>query len=497
MSHGTMNLQQELELQRLHASTRRHFLSGCGLGLASAWMGAQSAGAGDASHTNGNVGKPSQQGGLHFRPRAKRVIYLHMAGSPSQLDLFDYKPELAKFDGMDTPASFLEGKRFAFIQGVPKMLGPQFPFEQVGEAGNWVSDRFPEFKTVSDQVCFIKSMHTTQFNHAPAQLLMLTGNQTLGAGSVGAWATYGLGSENENLPGFIVLVSGGRMPSAGKSVWGSGYLPSVYQGVQCRSQGDPVLFLSNTDGSSRQERRTTLDAIEKLNRRAYEEYGDAETLTRISQYEMAFRMQTSATDAFDLSQEDKTVHEAYGVEPGKEAFANNCLLARRLAERGVRFIQLFHWGWDSHGAAESEAINKGFSDRCRETDKPIAALLKDLQQRGLLEDTLVVWGGEFGRTPMRENRNGKEMKLVGRDHNPGAFTIWMAGGGVKSGFTLGETDEIGYEAVVDKVSPHDLHATLLHLMGVDHLRLTYPTQGANQRLSNLTKPSRVVNEIIA
>lgn len=439
----------------------------------------------------------SRDGGLHFPAKAKRVIYLHMAGSPSQLDLFDYKPELEKLNGKDCPQSFLEGKRFAFIQGVPKMLGPQFEFEQVGESGSWVSERMPHFKSVADKVCFIKSMHTTQFNHAPAQLLMLTGNQNLGAGSMGAWATYGLGSENENLPGFIVLVSGGRMPSAGKSVWGSGFLPSVYQGVQCRSQGDPVLFLSNTDGSTQSERRLTLDAIEKLNRRAYEEFGDDETLTRIAQYEMAFKMQTSATDAFDLSQEESHVHEAYGAEPGKESFANNCLLARRLAERDVRFIQLFHWGWDSHGAAASEAINVGFVDRCKEVDQPMTALLNDLEQRGLLEDTLVVWGGEFGRTPMRENRNGKEMKFVGRDHNPGAFTIWCAGGGVKAGITYGETDELGYEAVANKVSPHDLHATMLQAMGIDHLRLTYNTQGANQRLSNLTKPSRVVEDILA
>ncbi|MGB7343227.1 MAG: DUF1501 domain-containing protein [Pirellulaceae bacterium] len=490
-----MNLHNERLFRDLQASTRRHFLSGCGMGLASAWLGTQSAIA--AETASGIPYDPSKQGGLHFPAKAKRVIYLHMAGSPSQLDLFDYKPDLQKLDGMDCPESFLKGKRFAFIQGVPKMLGPQFEFEQVGQAGSWVSDRFPEFKNVADKVCFIKSMTTTQFNHGPAQLMMLTGNQNLGAGSIGAWATYGLGSENENLPGFIVLVSGGRMPSAGKSVWGSGYLPSVFQGVQCRSQGDPVLFLSNTDGSSRDQRRQTLDAIEKLNRRAYEEFGDAETLTRISQYEMAFRMQTSATDAFDLSQEDKHVHEAYGTQPGKEAFANNCLLARRLAERDVRFIQLFHWGWDSHGAAESEAINRGFSDRCREVDKPIAALLKDLEQRGLLDETLVVWGGEFGRTPMRENRNGKEMKFVGRDHHPSAFTIWMAGGGVKSGFTYGATDEIGYDIAANPVTPHDLHATILKTMGIDHLRLTYKTQGAAQRLSNLTKPSRVVEEVLA
>ncbi|MCA9126089.1 MAG: DUF1501 domain-containing protein [Planctomycetales bacterium] len=487
-------LQSELRFQALRASTRRHFLRQCGMGLGTAWLNSQLAQATycgeDATYDR------LRDGGIHFPARAKRVIYLHMAGSPSQLDLFDYKPELKKLDGQDCPQSFLAGKRFAFIQGVPKMLGPQFDFEQVGESGQWVSDRLPQFKTVADKVCFVKSMYTTQFNHAPAQLLMLTGNQNLGAGSIGAWATYGLGSENENLPGFIVLVSGGRMPSAGKSVWGAGYLPSVYQGVQCRSQGDPVLFLSSADGASRSVRRLTLDAIEQLNRRAYEEFGDNETLTRISQYEMAYRMQMSAMDAFDLQQESSNVHQAYGAKPGEESFANNCLLARRLAERGVRFIQLFHWGWDAHGASASEAINAGFHDRCREVDQPMTTLLHELEERGLLEETLVVWGGEFGRTPMRENRNGKEMKFIGRDHNPGAFTMWLAGGGIRAGMSYGATDDIGYEAVENRVSPHDLHATMLQLMGVDHLRLTYNTQGANQRLSNLTKPSRVVEEII-
>ncbi|TWU56141.1 DUF1501 domain-containing protein [Rubripirellula reticaptiva] len=473
-------------------ATRRHFIKDCSLGLAGMWMGASATGQASAMESGGHDGR-----GVHFPPRAKRVIFLHMAGAPSQLELFDYKPDLQLLDGKECPASFLEGKRFAFIQGVPKMLGPQFPFKQCGESGAWVSDRLPEFQSVADKVCFIKSMQTTQFNHAPAQLLLHTGNQNLGSASFGAWTMYGLGSENENLPGFIVLVSGGKTPSAGKSVWGSGFLPSVHQGVQCRSKGDPVLYLSNPDDVSRQQRRRALDAIERINRATFEESGDPEVLTRISQYEMAFRMQTHATDAFDLSQETVATHEAYGTQPGQESFANNCLLARRLAERDVRFIQLFHWGWDSHGAGAAEALNAGFTDRCNEVDRPMTALLKDLEQRGLLEDTLVVWGGEFGRTPMRENRGGKEMKLIGRDHNPGGFTMWLAGGGVKPGISFGETDEIGYEAVRDKVSPHDLHATLLHTLGIDHKRLTYFTQGLPQRLSNVTQPSRVVEEILS
>jgi hypothetical protein len=439
----------------------------------------------------------ADQRGLHHPPRARRVIFLHMAGAPSQLETFDYKPDLKKLDGKDCPASFLEGKRFAFIQGVPKMLGPQFEFQQCGQSGAWVSDRFPHFQSVVDQVCFIKSMRTSQFNHAPAQLLLHTGNQNLGYASFGAWTMYGLGSENENLPGFIVLVSGGKTPSAGKSVWGSGFLPSVYQGVQCRSQGDPVLYLSNPPSVTRSQRRRALDTLNELNQQTFQETGDPEVLTRISQYEMAFRMQTHASEAFDLNQETQAIHERYGTEPGKESFANNCLLARRLAERGVRFIQLFHWGWDSHGASASEALNVGFKDRCREVDRPITALLQDLEQRGLLQDTLVIWGGEFGRTPMRENRGGREMKFVGRDHNPGAFTMWLAGGGARPGVSYGETDELGYEAVRDVVSPHDLHATLLHLLGIDHKRLTYYYQGLPQRLSNVTQPSRVINEVMA
>ncbi|MCS7470870.1 DUF1501 domain-containing protein [Stieleria sp. ICT_E10.1] len=475
--------------------TRKHFLRNCSMGLAGVWLGERSV----AADRDGTLSDASDAGQSipHFPPRAKRVIFLHMAGSPSQLELFDYKPELQKLDGQDCPASFLEGKRFAFIQGVPKMLGPQYPFQQCGQSGAWVSDRMPEFQSVVDRVCFVKSMHTSQFNHGPAQLLLHTGNQNLGSASFGAWTMYGLGSESENLPGFIVLVSGGKTPSAGKSVWGSGFLPSVYQGVQCRSKGDPVLYLSNPDGVSLQQRRRALDAIGRINQQTFNETGDPEVLTRISQYEMAFRMQTHATEAFDLRQEDKATHALYGTEPGKESFANNCLLARRLAERGVRFIQLFHWGWDSHGAAESEALNGGFKTRCEEVDRPIAALLNDLGRRGLLDDTLVVWGGEFGRTPMRENRGGREMRFVGRDHNPGAFTMWMAGGGIKPGISYGETDEIGYEAIENKVSPHDLHATLLHLLGIDHKRLTYMHQGLPQRLSNVTQPSRVVEEIMA
>lgn len=488
-----------IRLARLEHVTRRHFLSRCGLGLGALWLGSQAGRAWGASSAPArDVANPLAPAMPHFAPRAKRVIYLHMAGAPSQHELFDYKPELLRLNGRDCPKEFLEGKQFAFIQGVPKMLGPQFPFRQHGECGAWVSDRLPHFSRIVDDVCFIKSMHTDQFNHGPAQLLVHTGTQAPGAPSIGSWATYGLGSENQNLPGFIVLTSGGRNPDAGKSVWGAGYLPSVYQGVQCRSEGEPVLYLENPPGISASLRRRSLDALDRINQTIAEDAGDPETITRIAQYEMAFRMQTHATDAFDLRKEPESVHAMYGTQPGRESFANNCLLARRLAERGVRYIQLFHWGWDAHGASASEALNDGFKERCREVDQPMTALIADLKQRGLLEDTLVVWGGEFGRTPMLENRGGTDNRFVGRDHNPGAFTLWMAGGGVKPGLTFGETDPIGYEAVRDRVSVHDLHATLLHMLGFDHEKFTFPSQGANQRLSNITKSgTKVVKGILA
>lgn len=479
--------------------TRRHFLRDCSSGLGALWL-ATTAGRvwGASGPLKKDPAHPLLPATPHFPGRAKRVIYLHMAGSPSQLELFDYKPELKRLDGRDCPASMLAGKQFAFIQGVPQLLGPQYEFTQHGQSGHWFSDRLPNLARMADELCFIKSMHTDQFNHGPAQLMMHTGGQNPGLPSAGAWATYGLGSENQNLPGFIVLTSGGKNPDAGKSVWGSGFLPSVYQGVQCRSKGDPVLFLSNPEGVTRSERRLTLDALAELNQQTATEVGDPETLTRIAQFEMAFNMQASATDAFDIQQEPAHVHALYGTQPGQESFANNCLLARRLVERGVRYIQLFDWGWDSHGAAKGEALNGGFIDKCRSVDQPLAALIADLRQRGLLDDTLVVWGGEFGRTSMQENRGGRKSAFVGRDHNPGAFTIWMAGGGVKPGYTHGSSDDLGYEAVVDKVSPHDFHATLLHLLGFDHLRLTYPMAGVSMRLSNVTKPgSRVVKQILA
>ena len=492
----------------LQAQTRRHFLRTLGSGLGTVFMGTLAA----KYATSANTARPAPASPdldftrdpstplsvlpPQFAAKARRVIYLHMAGAPSQLELFEHKPELTRLNGQDCPASFLAGKRFAFINGVPKLLGSQYPFHQAGQSGQWISDRLPHLEKHMDDLCLIKSMRTDQFNHAPAQLLVQTGNARLGYASFGSWVLYGLGSENQNLPGFIVLLSGGKSPDGGKQLWGSGFLPSVYQGVQCRSHGEPVLYLENPPSVSRPLRRTMLDAIDAIDQQTYTDFGNPETVTRIAQYELAFRMQMEATDAMDIRKEPDSVRARYGSKPGVASFANNCLVARRLAERGVRFIQLYHWGWDSHGAAANEALNIGFADRCRETDQPIAALLDDLQQRGLLEDTLVVWGGEFGRTSMRENRGGQEMKWVGRDHNPGAFTIWLAGAGVKPGITHGETDDMGYEIVRDPVEVRDLHATMLYLLGFDHHKLNYRFQGLEQKLTSV-KPARVVPEILA
>jgi len=493
-----MNPIHPIQKDLIRHTTRRHFLRDCTTGLGALWLASEAGRAwGAAGSVHRDASNPFRPAAPPFKSKAKRVIYLHMAGSPSQLELFDYKPELARLDGKDCPQSLLAGRQFAFIQGVPKMLGPQFPFRQHGRSGQWVSDRLPLLGSVADEICFIKSMFTDQFNHGPAQLLMHTGNQNLGSPSAGAWVTYGLGTDNQNLPGFIVLTSGGKNPDAGKSVWGSGFLPSVYQGIQCRSQGDPVLFLSNPPGVTRNLRRQTLQAINEINARNAAEVGDPETLTRVAQYELAFRMQVEASDAFDISQESAGIHQLYGTQPGRESFANNCLLARRLAERGVRYLQLFDWGWDSHGAGENEALNHGFKGKCESVDRALMALITDLKQRGLLDETLIVWSGEFGRTPMRENRNGVEMKYIGRDHNPAAFTLWMAGGGVKGGVSFGETDEFGYQSVIDRVSVHDVHATMLSLLGFDHLRFTYPVSGVNQRLTNVTKPgSEIVRAIL-
>lgn len=485
-------LVKEAQRHQLESVTRRHFLRDCVAGVGGIALGylfggcSTGRGGGDptAAMATGSL-NPMAPRAPHFGGKAKRIIYLHMAGAPSQLELFDYKPELHKLHNQPCPESLLAGKKFAFIRGVPKMLGPQANFKQHGQSGAWVSDYLPHFSKVVDEVSFLKAVHTDQFNHGPAQLFMHTGHARLGRPSIGAWVTYGLGTENSNLPGFVVLTSGGKTPDAGKSVWGSGFLPSVYQGVQCRSKGDPVLYLSDPDGVGRDLKKASIDAINAVNRQEYDQYGDPETLARIAQYEMAYKMQVAVPEVMDIDSEPEYIHELYGTAPGKESFANNCLLTRKLVEKGVRFVQLFDWGWDSHGTNAKEAIDMGFRDKCREIDRPMTALLLDLKQRGLLDETLVVWGGEFGRTPMQENRDDKDMPFLGRDHHTDAYTIWLAGGGIKQGVSYGETDEIGFTGVSGRVSVHDLHATMLHLMGFDHEQFTYDFQGRPFRLTDV------------
>lgn len=475
--------------EALQTATRRLFLRQCAFGLGSLALGHLLGACGQQGRGAPlafNPSNPLAPRPSHFAGRARSVIYLHMAGAPSQLELFDYKPVLAKLDGQDCPQSFLQGKRFAFIRGVPKMLGPQATFRQYGQAGAWISDHLPHLSTVADEIAFLKAVQTDQFNHAPAQLLMHTGSARLGRPSMGSWVTYGLGSENANLPGFVVLTSGGKDPDAGKSVWGSGFLPSVYQGVQCRSEGDPVLFIKDPEGIDRDLRKASIDAINEVNRQTYDESGDPEILSRISQYEMAFRMQITAPEVMNIENEPAYIHEMYGTKPGKACFANNVLLARKLVEKGVRFVQLFDWGWDTHGTGADLSIDIGLVNKCRQTDKAVTALILDLKQRGLLDETLIVWGGEFGRTPMMENRNGVTMPFKGRDHHTDAFTIWMAGGGIKGGVSHGETDEVGYNAVKGKVSVYDIQATILNRLGFDHEQFTYPFQGRPFRLTDVS-----------
>ena len=472
-------------------NTRRHFLKQSMGGIGALAL----SNLGGCAQSNQTPESPLASKLSHFAPRAKRVLFMHMEGAPSQLELFDYKPELAKLDGQLCPQSLLEGKRFAFIKGVPKMLGPQAAFAQHGQSGAWVSEYLPKFSTVVDDVTFLKAMHTDEFNHAPAQLFMHSGSPRLGRPSLGAWVTYGLGSENQNLPGFVVLVSGSD-PSAGKSVWSSGFLPSVYQGVQCRSKGDPVLYLQNPVGIDDKLRKRSIETINQINELEHQELGDPEILTRIKQYELAYRMQAEVPETMNIADESACTLEMYGAQPGESSFANNCLLARKLLEKGVRFVQLFDRRWDSHGTDEGSGVNEGLRRNCHYIDKPMTALLKDLKQRGLLDDTLVVWGGEFGRTPMMENRSGdNNSPFKGRDHHVDAFTMWMAGGGIKGGFSFGETDEIGYYGTKDRVHVHDLQATILHSLGFDHEKLTYPFQGRNFRLTDVY--GKVVKPVFA
>ena len=420
----------------------------------------------------------------HFPARAKNIIYIHLVGAPSHLDLYDFKPQLQQRNGQLCPDEFFEGKQLAFIRKQPMLLGtPQdkeFEFTKCGTSGIELSNLLPHLQQVADELTLIRSTHTDQFNHAPAQMMMLTGFERFGRPSIGAWTSYGLGSENQNLPGFVVLVTG-QVLGAGNSAWGSGFLPTVHQGVEFRSKGDPVLFLSNPGGVDDASRKRTVDVINRLNARQLLDLQDPEIATRIRQYELAYRMQTSVPELMDISSETKQTHEMYGTSPGKESFANHCLLARRLVERGVRFVQLFDQGWDMHNSVSNRLPTK-----CKQVDRPIAALIRDLKQRGMLDETLVVWSSEFGRTPMGQTNNGAgQATNVGRDHHKEAFTTWMAGGGVKKGFVYGKTDELGYGVVEDPMHVHDFNATIMHLLGIDHEQLTFKFQGRAYRLTDV------------
>jgi hypothetical protein len=462
---------------------RRWFLKECGVGLGAAALAelVGPAAVAAADRTPGPLA-PRQE---HFPAKVKNVIFLFMAGAPSHLEMFDNKPELAKWDGKLPPAELLKGYRAAFINPNSKLLGPKFKFAKYGQSGAELSELLPHLATVVDDIAIVKSMVTDAFNHAPAQILMNTGNQQFGRPSIGAWVTYGLGSESQDLPAFVVFSSGKKGPSGGNSNWGSGFLPTVYQGVQFRGGSEPVLFLANPRGVDRELQADSIDAIRKLNQHRLAQVGDPEIATRTASYEMAFRMQTSAPELMDLTNEPQHVLDTYGAEPGKSSFANNCLLARRLVERGVRYVQLFHEAWDQHGN-----LVKDIKQNCLDTDQACAALIKDLKQRGLLDQTLVIWGGEFGRTPMVQGGND------GRDHHPNAFTMWLAGGGVKAGVTLGESDEFGFNATKDRVHVRDLHATILHLLGLDHQRLTFKFQGLDARLTGV-EAARIVTELLA
>jgi hypothetical protein len=470
------HLYRHLEPKQL---SRRWFLQECGVGLGAMAL-SQLLGTANparaASAVNPLAARPP-----HFPGKAKSVIYLFMAGAPSHLELFDNKPQLAKFDGTLPPPDLIKGYRAAFINPNSKLLGPKFKFAKHGQSGAELSELLPHLAEVADDVAIVRSMFTDAFNHAPGQILMNTGSQQFGRPGIGAWVTYGLGSESQNLPGFVVFSTGKKGPSGGNSNWGNGFLPTLYQGVQFRGSGDPVLYLSNPPGVDGELQRDSLETLRNLNQLRLDGVGDPEIATRINAFEMAFRMQTSAPELMDLAKEPKHILEMYGAEPGKPSFANSCLLARRLVERGVRFVQLFHEAWDQHGNLVAD-----LKKNCKDTDKPCAALIKDLKQRGLLDETLVIWGGEFGRTPMVQGGSD------GRDHHPNAFTMWLAGGGVKPGLTLGESDELGFNVAKDKVHVHDLQATILHLLGFDHTKLTYRFQGRDFRLTdvhgNLVRP---------
>ena len=474
-----MNIENEIRSEYAKLISRRWFFRQCGVGLGSialgSLMGSQAFG---ASKTVGAVKNPMSPRAPHFKPKAKRVIYLFMAGAPSQLDLFDHKPALTKYTGTPVPAEVGLGPKYAFIKPDAALFASEFKFAKHGNCGAEISEALPHLANVVDDITIVKSMTTDAFNHAPGQIFMQTGSTQFGRPCMGSWVLYGLGCESESLPGFVVLNSGSGL-SGGAAMYGSGFLPTIYAGVPFRKTGDPVLFLSNPAGITEKMQRRTLDLIKELNTKHLGVMGDPEIATRINSFEMAYRMQNSAPELMDVSKEKPETLEMYGVQAGKPSFAMNCLLARRLIERGVRFVQLYHEGWDHH----SEVV-KGIKDQAGATDKASAALVKDLKERGLLEETIVIWGGEFGRTPMVES-NPDVGRKMGRDHHPQAFTMWLAGGGFKPGITVGETDELGFHITKDRIHVHDLHATLLKQLGFDHTKLTYRFQGRDFRLTDV------------
>ena len=470
-------------------TSRRWFIEQCGVGMGALAMNQLLAQAGYAATPQSAITNPKSDNPLapkttHHPAKIKNIIYLFQAGAPSHLEIFDNKPQLTKFNGTLPPPELLKGYRSAFINPNSTLLGPKFKFAKYGQSGAELTDLVPHLSTVVDDICIVKSMVTDAFNHAPAQLMMNTGSMIFGRPSFGSWTIYGMGSESQDLPAYVVFSTGAKGPSGGNSNWGSGFLPTVYSGVQFRNVGDPVLYLSNPRGVDERLQRDTLDSVNKLNKMRLDIVGDPEIATRINSFETAFKMQKVAPEVMDLTKEPKHILEMYGAEPGKPSYANSVLMARRLVEKGVRFVQIFHEAWDQHGN-----LTKDITKNCKDTDQASAALVKDLKQRGMLDDTLVIWGGEFGRTPMVQGGDD------GRDHHPNAFTMWFAGGGMKRGVTIGATDDLGFNVVEDKVHVHDLHATLLHQLGFDHEKLTYRFQGRDFRLTDVS--GLVQNKLLA
>ena len=483
----------DLSHDPLREITRRHFFSKCQIGLGSlalaSLLSKQSLFAAGANKSAEPSNNPLASCPGHFPASAKNVIFLFMAGGPSQLELFDEKPKLRQLNGQVIPPSYVENKRFAFLKKDAKLLGSKQTFARHGECGAQISALLPNVASIADEIAIIRSMKTEVFNHGPAKMFTNTGSPRFGRPSLGAWVTYGIGSESDSLPGFVVLHSGPRGPRGGTPLWGSGFLPTTHQGVPFLNGAEPILNLSSPKGFDRQRQGDFVDAVKDLNELRLTQVRDPEISTRITAYEMAYRMQSSAPELMDLSGETKETLDMYGVDPAKPSFARNCLLARRLVEKGTRFVQLYHTDWDHHGSPNAN-LGKSLDDRCQEVDRSSAALVKDLKRRGVLNDTLVIWGGEFGRTPQGEPRD-----VLGRDHHIEAYSMWLAGGGVKGGQTIGQTDELGYYSVEDPVHVHDLQATVLHLLGLDHLRLTYRFQGRDFRLTDVF--GKVVEKLLA